>query len=761
MRGSVIITDSNRRALSELEENLILDIIRSMMDCTGQYQLYNQANQLVKDKISHAQALFTRWFRTYSQFECLSVQSNLQVNNGILSMPAHQKDFIQAFLFYLTERNIRTLRVLPRINPDELLNFFEFFSKPAKKIVGNKNLPRALKRMGVKRIILSSELVLENVVVRTEISDDLSHRLSRLDVDQLVEKANIISRLDIGALTKVENLASMVTNLHYSKNEEVSNKILQQLSLSLAGGSPERRLDTARTFNQIADKAEDYTLYGLQGKIGSMMSRQAAREQDVAVFSSLAQGMEKAAQAHIARGDYDQAMQIIQSLDRDDGPESEIQTQIARCSERARNNIASPAMLRKLIDDLGNSDRNRREDATAMLIRIGKKAVPEVIDLLFTADSPRTQATVMEILLKIGKPAVGELCTELGEDMNDRFRAIILLLIGQIGDVHCLKRILPFLVHENSHISETAYRAMLNIGGPGAEQKVLDDLSLFDFSGEFFKNRIADMGMFKNKHMVEALVLLLQGKGPFAKYKSPEVRLEAMDALIRIGGPQARDGLSDLLTAKKGLFGLGKGDEYLETAVCNALRRLADPEAKASLEVASRSRSKKVRSAAQQALKALSQMPGGQTHLVSNIPENRSPSTPGQIESAPPRPARPRPPGQSTGVAPTVLDENNKRGMPLFDRSAKPAAENPEKGVAVRLIPTVGAVVLDNLYIRIPGVCDQGVLVDNQNGAEFVLEPGEYRVIIAEETGLEMEKTVRITGDESKVRVDLQDIFNF
>ena len=71
-------------------------------------------------------------------------------------------------------------------------------------------------------------------------SDDLSNRLNKINAKELLEKANIISQLDMETLYKVGDLASMVTNLRYTNNKDMSRKIVDRISKAFKSEDPGR-----------------------------------------------------------------------------------------------------------------------------------------------------------------------------------------------------------------------------------------------------------------------------------------------------------------------------------------------------------------------------------------------------------------------------------------------------------------------------------------------------------------------------------------
>lgn len=786
-RGTVVVSDTMRRTMTPQEEQVVQDIIKNFMATLGRFQQYPSMNQIVKDAMNKTQAFIEKWLRTHASFECISVQSNLQVNHSILNFACQQKDFVQAFLFYLMERNVRTFELKRGVTFDEMQRFYQFFSKPANEIVKKSNFSRALKRMGVKRVELSSEMIMENVVINTKMSDELTRKLSRLNINELVEKANVIAQLDIETLHKVGDLASMVTNLSYTKNEKVTKKILDRLSQTLHGDDNASRLASAKTFSQIAEKAMDYTLFDLHTSVGDQMATQMTREKDPEVFSVLATSLEQSAQIHIAKGDYDMAMKIVAGLDR----KTQVTSPMKKRAEKAIDHIAEPSVIKRLVRNLEAEDRQKRNYARDILAKLGDKPVPDLIDLLYTTEEDWAFESAVQILTDIGENALTELYFELNEDMDDRFRASIIKVIGAAGNVRSIKKIIPFLDDENESVRTETFRAMLNIGGPAAEAKVLENLKTFKATPEFFKSRVTDFGSFKNEGMVRPLLDYLDGNGDFAAYVVPEIQVLAVRSLGLIGTREAVDGLCHYLSTNKGFMGLKKRNEQVDLIICTVLGRIGNPCAVPALKKAEKGKFKSVKAAALTAQKLIGKVeedqgeqapsekpcaavpktecePVATDTLPPNVPVEKVNETPVEQDDASEYTFMQLPDKENTimGDGATFMAGPDETGagktfMGGFDRMDDSLMLEPDMTEnPVRIILCVGSAIVDNIGVSIPGVVDELLYTADQKGALFDLLPGNYEVLVKDK-GLEITKTIEIKENQTEVLLNLQDIFNF
>lgn len=814
-RGSIVIGgDASQKPLSAQEEQRIMDILNAAMSALGKVQQYPTLNEIVFDAIDEAGRQILTWLRTHKTLTFESFHGSLQVNKSVLSMASTKKDFAQAFLFYLTERNVRTLEMRQGADKDEIQRFFEYFGKPAKEIVAKKNLPRSLKRMGIRHITLSSELVLDNVIIKTRISDELSRQLARLNVDELLEKANIISQIDVGALHKVGEVASVVTNLSYAKQNDASQRIIDRLSQTLFSDEKQSRLSSAKTFSQIAEKAVDYTLFNLHDNVGSVMTSRLSKEADPEVYSALATGLEKAAEVHIAKGDYAAAMRIIQGFD-NAVDSAAVDPSIKKRADFAITKIASPHSIERLIKSLEDAPPGVDDVTVSALSGMGDKSVPALVDFVYTTDNNKALQRALAALKSIGAGTLPELYAEIGENMDDKYRVAFIDIIGEVGNVKSVVKLAPMLAHFNPDVKAAAYRALSRIGGPAAENKMIEELGKGGFDAAFIEARLRDFGQFRNRLPAAVMIELLQGRGALSKFAGNEdIESAACVALGQIGGADAAAALSEVLSPKGGLlgmFGKVKAKEKVQAAACAALGRLGDPAARAVLEKATKSKSPAVQGAAKLALGALSR---GETSIRKSAPEAETivEDAPGAVEPAPSVPPAPAPESASEesvyewdlGDADPILEHPAEAAasrisggtIPVeepapdldfsaFETTTRPEVEdapprsstfddetdaftaltdfdtNPAfDGSKIRLVVSVGPHVVSNIRIRVPAAGDREQRTDAGGVAVFELSPGTYEVQLQDEA-FSVTKTIRVEGTEMEIPIDLQDIFNF
>ena len=212
-------------------------------------------------------------------------------------------------------------------------------------------------------------------------------------------------------------------------------------------------------------------------------------------------------------------------------------------------------------------------------------------------------------MIDIGKPSLFELNAELGEEMNSKFRAAIIRIIGHVGDIHSLKRLIPFLLDPYESVAGEAFRAILRIGGPAAETQVLSKLVDLEVSRDFFKERVVDFGHFKTSPWLSLCWNIYQTKDLLQNTHTRISNFKSF-APFAASNSKSRGRTLRATQSQRGFLGLRKGNEKLKVSICKALGTIGAPDAESALKKAKKSRHKIVKSAAEEALLALEKKSG-------------------------------------------------------------------------------------------------------------------------------------------------------
>lgn len=213
--------------------------------------------------------------------------------------------------------------------------------------------------------------------------------------------------------------------------------------------------------------------------------------------------------------------------------------------------VAAQSLLQKKVDSIfviASSGELRYRDlvqpAIDSLAALGTGAVPLLVDKFITY-SARERLTIINILKKIGSPAVPHLTASLGRP-EPLVVARICWALGDIGDPAAIQPLVDVCGHSSWWVREKAIDGLGKIGDTGGGETVLQ--SLDDSVGQVRKAAVVAAGRLKLTTGIERLVFAL-GDNFYG------ARLSAIDVLGKMDTCRVLEVLADSISSENSLIG--------------------------------------------------------------------------------------------------------------------------------------------------------------------------------------------------------------
>ncbi len=225
--------------------------------------------------------------------------------------------------------------------------------------------------------------------------------------------------------------------------------------------------------------------------------------------------------------------------------------------------------------------RDMVEPAKDSIAAIGADAVPILVDK-FTTKSARERLTIINILKKIGSPAVPYLITALRRPDGLVVQRVCWAL-GDIGDTAAVEPLIGVAGHSHWQVREQTVGALGKIGDRRADEASV--IALSDLIGQVRKAAVVSCGKLTIERSLEQLVHALGDEFYGA-------RLAAVEALLKMGTTKALAVLADSMESENdfvgdlGCYVLGEfgTDEAIELLM--AQTKSPDADRRAHAEVA-------------------------------------------------------------------------------------------------------------------------------------------------------------------------------
>lgn len=265
---------------------------------------------------------------------------------------------------------------------------------------------------------------------------------------------------------------------------------------------------------------------------------------------------------------------------------------------QAVQTVAGDEALAYLVGRLGPGAAGSAEELSAVLVGLGPRVVPPLLDRLTLADQGEVRAALVATLARLLEVAQAEVTGALQQAGRDQ-AAQLAVNIGQVGAEAGVGLLAPLARHRDARVRCEAVRALGRIGGASVHRHLMQ--ALRDPHPVVLEVAVGFVGTAKVK-LATPILLRLAGQRtltgqPFA------VRKAAVAALGAMGDPGSISILTGLLYTRT-WFKRAAGDELRQTAAL-ALLGMGRPEARQVVEEGARSHRKDVRRACDAALRRL------------------------------------------------------------------------------------------------------------------------------------------------------------
>lgn len=248
--------------------------------------------------------------------------------------------------------------------------------------------------------------------------------------------------------------------------------------------------------------------------------------------------------------------------------------------------LVDDGTLAWLVERIGTREaRGEREVLGEVLVRLGARSLPVLLDALSTIESWQARRALSQVITLFGGRAVPELEMRLRDGRWFVARNMASLL-GEVRSQGSVPALTALLSHEDQRVRLAALQALAKISGPTATAQVVRCLASGDV--ELQVQAILAVGAWREATALPALQAIALGSDPGhggRRHRDLEVRRYAIEALGLIGGSRAFRVLSDLLRGGgfwRRLFGRREGD-VIRIAAAEALAGLGGPEVRRRL----------------------------------------------------------------------------------------------------------------------------------------------------------------------------------
>jgi HEAT repeat protein len=223
--------------------------------------------------------------------------------------------------------------------------------------------------------------------------------------------------------------------------------------------------------------------------------------------------------------------------------------EIRDVSSEIIRNLASEEYLSILFKELHTNERNKRDEASQILVRFGDVILDHLLDIVQNVSDSKERVNVLHLIIDMGQKVI----PAIKDQINNKnapwyYLRNMAFLLGHIGNETDAYLLQPLLLHKNERVRSEALKSIFQIGGKKRGSLLLSVLPKAD--DQFRLNIIETLGNAKCAEAVPIFLDLLKKRSLIASPSQNDLQEKICIALGLIGSPEAIPTLSEIAESK-------------------------------------------------------------------------------------------------------------------------------------------------------------------------------------------------------------------
>jgi len=345
-------------------------------------------------------------------------------------------------------------------------------------------------------------------------------------------------------------LPKIIEQLVAQKEQETMEKIISRLMADLLNEDADVRAQASKGLTEIIESfspdRQSELIERLSGQLIDWIKLETVVTLD---YRKICRSLQKLLQDFIRQGRFTESIPIMDVFNDIHSRILEKNDAIRDISSEIIQNLASEEYLSILFKELHTNERNKRDEASQILIRFGDVILDHLLDIVQEASDSKERINVLHLIIDMGQKAIPAIKDRINNKKAAwhylRNMAYLLGHIGNETDAHLLQ---PLLLHKNERVRSEALKSISQIGGKKRGSLLLSVLP--DADDQFKINIIEALGNAKCAEAVPNLLGLLKKRSLIASQSQNDLQEKICIALGLIGSPEAIPTLSEIAESK-------------------------------------------------------------------------------------------------------------------------------------------------------------------------------------------------------------------
>ena len=345
-------------------------------------------------------------------------------------------------------------------------------------------------------------------------------------------------------------LPKIIEQLVAQKEQETMEKIIIRLLADMLNQNADIRAQASKGLTEIIESfspdRQSELIERVSGQLIDWIKLETVATPD---YRKICLSLQKLLQDLIRQGRFAESIPIMDVFNDIHSRILEKNDAVRDISSEIIQNLASEEYLTILFKGLNSNEKNKRNEASQILIKFGDVILSRLLDIIQEVSDSNERINIIHLIIAMGQKAI----PAIKDRINNKKAAWYYLrnmayLLGNIGNETNVYMLQPLLLHENNKVRLEALKSIFQIGGKQRGPLLLSVLPKAD--DQFKLNIIETLGNAKCAEAVPNLLDMLKKRSLLASQSQIDLQEKICIALGLIGSPEAISALSEIAESK-------------------------------------------------------------------------------------------------------------------------------------------------------------------------------------------------------------------
>lgn len=502
----------------------IMDALGAMHTTVKNVILYPPVSPAIANTMERLYFVFRDVLNQKAPFIIAESEKQLLVCGEPLEIKERESIQAVAVLQILMKLDIKSISFNAGLEKEDLSAFIRYLSKSSDELKEGGGLRKIMEQKNILHIMLDEK------------------KYVSMDKDQIITSESAVDHElpESHSATVKEHLRESIPGIE----QEAS-----RLTDELLDKNDDRRSRAAARIVELIESLAPEQQNELVGSLSARITQWLEWETAVTPsYQKICNSLQKFLQRCILMGRFDEALPPLDVLHKINTGFLKKEDAIRSISTAITKNLASEDNLQILFKEYNTNAHNKQREVNQILLDLDEAILKKTLDIIRNVSDSNERVRAIHLIIGLGKRSLPSVIEQINDNAPWYYLRNLAYVLGRIGDESNAWALKPLLLHHNEKVQMEALKSIFQIG---ASQRGTLFLSVLDHVDTTFRLNIIEMlGKLKCSEAVSDLLKMLKKPPKMTPIEQTALQEKICAALDVIGSAEALPALSEIAEAK-------------------------------------------------------------------------------------------------------------------------------------------------------------------------------------------------------------------